>query len=357
MAVHAGGRSAVNPREELAKWMGARQKHHSEYVKLLNDRKTEIHNIEIDHGPRSDIYVAALREFERHDQQFDRLQAVVRRPINSLAVPPWIFWLLALGLAVLEAPVNKFLFDYAIQGTNLTSYLVSTAFAILLLLLAHLGGRCIRQVWSEYRRRIVWSNLIIACLALVVLAILISILTIGRARYSAGAADPGLNGLFSDIGGQVSQHGFFSSLLNAFSDVSALILFTVNFGGVTIATLLGFFSHDPDKDFDHAEAALKKATRRLNKLQAKYAQSRIKVIRRFTPDLTGASRNFADANNKIIEMKTLLEIPLDQWDQFVLDDLDTLADEAKDNDVASQLAGSRLPPSEVTKGANIRPLR
>src|SRR4029079_14371018 len=237
MAVHAGGRSAVNPREELAKWRAARQKHHSEYVKLLNDRKTEIHNIEIDHGPRSDIYMAALREFERHDQQFDRLQAVVRRPINSLAVPPWIFWLLALGLAVLEAPVNKFLFDYAIQGTNLTSYLVSTAFAILLLLLAHLGGRCIRQVWSEYRRRVVWSNLIIACLSICALALLISILTIGRARYSAGAADPGIGGLFSDIGGQVSQHGFMSSLFAAFGDVSALILFTVNFGGSLIAML------------------------------------------------------------------------------------------------------------------------
>ncbi len=97
--------------------------------------------------------------------------------------------------------------------------------------------------------------------------------------------------------------------------------------------------------------------RRLNKLQAKYAQSRAKVIRKFTPDLTGASRNFADANNKIIEMKTLLSEPLDEWDRFVLDDLDTLAEEAMDNDVGSQLAGSRLPPSEVTKGANIRPLR
>jgi hypothetical protein len=356
MVLQAQGHGA-NTREELARWMGARHKHHSEYVKLLNERKNEIANVDLDHGPRSDIYMAALRDFERHDQQFDRLQAVVRRPINNLNVPAWIFWILATGLAILEAPVNKFLFDYAIQGTNLTSYLVSTAFAILLLLLAHLGGRCIRQVWSEYRRRVVWSNLIIACLAVVVLAVLISILTIGRARYSAGAADPGLGGLFGDIGGQVSQHGFFASLINAFSDVSALILFTVNFGGVVIAMLLGFFSHDPDKDFDHSEAALRKATRRLSRLQAKYAQSRARVIRKFTPDLTGASRNFADTNNRIIEMKTLLSLPLDEWDQFVLDDLDTLAEEAAQNDVGSQLAGSRLPPSEVTKGANIRPLR
>jgi succinate dehydrogenase hydrophobic anchor subunit len=356
MALQARGRSA-DPREELARWMGARQKCHSEYVKLLNERKNEILSLEIDHGPRSEAYASALHEYERHDQQFDRLQAVVRRPINNLSIAPWVFWLLAVGLAILEAPVNKFLFDYAIQGSNLTSYLVSTAFAILLLLLAHLCGKCLRQIWSEYRRRVVWHNLIIALLAICVLAILVSILTIGRARYSAGAADPGIGGLFSDIGGQVSQHGFLSSLLYAFTDVSALILFTVNFGGIVIAMLLGFFSHDPDKDFDHAEIALRKATRRLSKIQGKYAQSRVKAIRKFTPDLSGASRNFADANNKIIEMKTLLNHPLDEWDQFVLDNLDTLADEAEAADVGSQLAGSRLPPSEVTKNANIRPLR
>jgi len=356
MGLQARGRTA-EPREELAKWMGARQKHHSEYVKLLNERKNDIAAIDLDHGPRSEAYAAALRDYERNDQQFDRLQAVVRRPINNIGMAAWVFWILALGLALLEAPVNKFLFDYAIQGSNLTSYVVSTAFAILLLLLAHLCGRCIRQVWSEYRRRVVWSNLIIALLSICALALLISILTIGRARYSAGAADPGIGGLFSDIGGQVSQHGFMSSLFAAFGDVSALILFTVNFGGSLIAMLLGFFSHDPDKDFDHSEIALRKATKRLSKIQGKYAQSRAKTIRKFTPDLAGASRNFADSNNKIIEMKTLLGYPLDEWDQFVLDSLDTLADEAEADDVGSQLAGSRLPPSEVTKGVNIRPLR
>src|SRR5689334_9577968 len=179
MGLQARGRTA-EPREELAKWMGARQKHHSEYVKLLNERKNDIAAIDLDHGPRSEAYAAALRDYERHDQQFDRLQAVVRRPINNIGMAAWVFWILALGLALLEAPVNKFLFDYAIQGSNLTSYVVSTAFAILLLLLAHLCGRCIRQVWSEYRRRVVWSNLIIALLSICALALLISILTIGR---------------------------------------------------------------------------------------------------------------------------------------------------------------------------------
>lgn len=330
----ARGRAAGDPEEELARWLGTRQKHHSEYVKLLNERKNELLAIQIDHGPRSDIYKNAKRELDRHDSQFERIQAVIRRPINKVGIAPWTFWLFALALAVFEAPINKFLFDYAIQGTNLTSYIVSTVFAVLLLLLAHLGGKCIRQVWSEFRRRVVWSNLAVAALSIVVLALLISILTIGRARYSAGAADPGLGNLFSEIGGQVGQLGFFGSLVAAFSDTSALVLFTVNLGGVLAALLLGFFSHDPDKDLDHADTALQKSSRQIAHLQKKYAKSRAKAIRKLSPDLTGTSRNYAESNNRIIEIKTLLRLPLDQTDGFILDSLDDLASEAEENEDA-----------------------
>ena len=256
------GRAAGDPEEDLARWLGTRQKHHSEYVKLLNERKNELLALQIDHGPRSDIYRNAKRELDRTDSQFERYHAVLRRPLNKFDMAPWAFWLFALALAIFEAPINKFLFDYAIQGTNLTSYVISTVFAVLLLLLAHMCGKCIRQIWSEYRRRVVWSNIIIAAIGIVVLAFLISILTIGRARYSAGAADPGLGDLFGEIGGKVGELGFFGSLGEAFSDTSALILFTVNLGGALAVLLLGFFSHEPDRDFEHADNALKKSSTR-----------------------------------------------------------------------------------------------
>ena len=328
------GRAAGDPEEDLARWLGTRQKHHSEYVKLLNERKNELLALQIDHGPRSDIYKNAKRELDRSDSQFERYHAVIRRPLNKFGIAPWIFWAFALALAVFEAPINKFLFDYAIQGTNLTSYIISTVFAVLLLLLAHMAGKCIRQIWSEYRRRIVWSNVIIAALAIVVLAFLISILTIGRARYSAGAADPGLGDLFNEIGGKVGQLGFFGSLGEAFSDTSALILFTVNLAGALALLLMGFFSHEPDKDFEHADNDLKKSARAIARLQKKYARSRAKTIRKFTPDLTGTSRNYAESNNRIIEIKSLLHMPLDNTDMFILDTLDDLAAEAEENEDA-----------------------
>ncbi len=351
-------RAAGDPEEDLARWLGTRQKHHSEYVKLLNERRNELLTLQIDHGPRSDIYKNAKRELDRHDSQFERFQSVIRRPINKFGIAPWAFWLFALALAVFEAPINKFLFDYAIQGTNLTSYIISTVFAVLLLLLAHLAGKCIRQVWSEYRRRVVWSNVAIAIIAVVVLTILICILTIGRARYSAGAADPGLGNLFSEIGGKVGELGFFGSLGEAFSDTSALILFTVNFGGVLAVLLLGFFSHEPDKDFEHADDALQKSSKVIAKLQKKYAKSRAKTIRRFAPDLTGTSRNYAESNNRIIELKTLMRMPLDEQDEFILDTLDDLASEAEENeDVQSRRSQTHSAVEDDEQGQSAVKLR
>ena len=70
------GRAAGDPEEDLARWLGTRQKHHSEYVKLLNERKNELLALQIDHGPRSDIYKNAKRELDRTDSQFERYHAV-----------------------------------------------------------------------------------------------------------------------------------------------------------------------------------------------------------------------------------------------------------------------------------------
>ena len=70
------------------------------------------------------------------------------------------------------------------------------------------------------------------------------------------------------------------------------------------------------------------------KLQKKYAKSRVKTIRKFAPDLTGTSRNYAESNNRIIEIKSLLRMALDDTDMFILDTLDDLAAEAEENEDA-----------------------
>jgi hypothetical protein len=355
--IHQVNRSG-DPEEDLARWLGLRQKHRSEYVKLLNERKNELLAAQIDHGPRSDAYRNTKRESERHESQFDRISAVIRRPVNRFDIRTWIFWVFAIALALFEAPINKYLFDVAIQGTNLTSYVISAVFAILLLLLAHLAGKCMRQIWSEYRKRLVWSNLLVSVLATLVLGLLVSILTIGRAKFSAGSADPGLGSLFNHIGGEVNQLGFFGSLSSAFSDTSALILFTVNLGAILTAVLLGFFSHDPDKDFDHASTALQSSLKKLADLQKRYANSRTKIIRNLSPDLAGVSRNYSESNNRIIEIKTMLKMPLDDDDKFIIDTLDTLASETDENeDLRPTYAAAQADSDDNVSAAKLRPVK
>ena len=82
----------------------------------------------------------------------------------------------------------------------------------------------------------------------------------------------------------------------------------------------------------------------------KYARSRAKTIRKFAPDLTGTSRNYAESNNRIIEIKSLLRMPLDDTDMFILDTLDDLAAEADENEDAP---GRQSYPAEAEAEAEV----
>jgi hypothetical protein len=58
--------------------------------------------------------------------------------------------LAARSLAAVETPVNKFLFDVALQSSNVASYAVSFAMAAFGLMLAHIAGRQMRQYYSDF---------------------------------------------------------------------------------------------------------------------------------------------------------------------------------------------------------------
>ena len=94
----------------------------------------------------------------------------IGRPVNRLALPPGAFFALAVGLALVETPVNKFLFDVALQNSNLASYLVSFVVAVFLLISAHIAGKLVRQVWGEFEKKLYVANIVIACVIMVVLA-------------------------------------------------------------------------------------------------------------------------------------------------------------------------------------------
>lgn len=328
----AGKRSTiddnVSPQDALAEWEGRRYGAHSEYLKIINLRENELLDASGKVGPRSSSFVNAKHDLQKAEMQRDGIQGVLRRPLNKYHVRGGYFAAFAVALALLEAPVNKFLFDVAMQSLGIFSFLASVVLALCLLILAHLAGKSIRQVWSEYRRRVVWSSLAVFLLILTVLTGIVGILTVGRALTSASTL-ASFQDMFSAVQNTVASRGFWGALADAFSDISALILATVNIGGIFASMMLAFFTHDPDKDFDAAAGEVDHLRAHLDKLDAQYSKAKAAVIRRHAPDLTVFSTSFKNANMHVIEAKKKLGLSLDDEDRLMIDKLDTLAEDSE----------------------------
>jgi hypothetical protein len=328
-AARNGNDRPLDNREGLALWISQRASAFAEYKRVLNERENDLLALSEAKGTRSAANKDAERQLHDARVEYGQIKGVIRRPLNRLNVRWRYFAAFALGLAILEAPVNKFLFDIALQGSPFVSFSVSIAVAFFLLIMAHLAGKCLRQVWGEYRRKVIWSNVFIFLAATLGVATVICILTVGRAATSNAAMISGFGDLFSVVSNKIGALGLWGTLSHAFSDISSLILATVNLGGVSAALLLAYFTHDPDKDFDVAATELEHCRATVGKLHATFLKERNRIVGGFKPDLTGISHKHGNANKNVIEFKTRLGLNLDDEDRIVIDELDRLAEDSE----------------------------
>ncbi len=306
--------------ENIARRMAAK----AAYQGVLDQRNGALVSVSEQSGDQSKPYLHVRQRLERDEQQLDRIKVVVRRPISRMEVQPWVLLLVGIGLALLEAPANKFLFDVALQSTGLASYGASAAVTAFLLILAHFAGRGIRQIWSDYRRRVIVSSVLTFIACFVVATFIVCVLTVARAAF---ANDTGsIEDIVKGVSGTVADQGPLNAVLTALGNTSALVLACINIGGIVVTLLLAFFSHDSDRDFDHAETNVERGEKALAKIHLQYLKARQKLIRQYSPDLLGYVGNYNAANQRVVELKTLLNRPLDDDDRFVLTDLDRLSD-------------------------------
>jgi hypothetical protein len=324
----------VRPEDALAESESRRYGAHSEYLKIINLRENELLEASGKVGPKSSSFQNAKSDLQKAEMQREGIQGVLRRPLNKYHVRGGYFAVFAVALALLEAPVNKFLFDVALQSLGIVSFLASVVLALCALILAHLAGKSIRQVWSEYRHRVVWSSLGAFLIIVAVLTVMVSILTVGRALTSANSVAT-FQDMFAAVKSTVVSQGLFGALTAAFSDISALILATVNIGGIFASMMLAFFTHDPDKDYDAAAEEVDRHRALLDKLDAQYSKAKAAVIRRHAPDLTVFSTNYKNANMRVIEAKKKLNLPLDDQDHLMIDQFDTLAEDSELGETAA----------------------
>lgn len=313
-----------DPLALLAEYLSQRVAAKAAYQGVLDQRNSALVSVNEMSGERSKRYVSLQKRLDRDEQQLERIKVVVRRPISRMGVRPFVLVLIGVGLALLEAPANKFLFDVALQSSGAASYGASAAVTAFLLILAHFAGRGIRQVWSDYRRQVVVSSILTFIVCIAVAAFIVGVLTVARAAFANEAGT--IEDILKGVQGSVADQGPVSAVMAALSNTSALVLACINIGGIVVTLLLAFFAHDSDRDYDHAQSNVDRGEAELAKIHQAYLKVREKTIRRFAPDLLGYVGNYNSANQRVVELKTRLDRPLDDDDRLVLTDLDHFAE-------------------------------
>lgn len=319
--------ATINPRDALANAVAERSQARKAYMAVLDERGNALMAVNEKSGTRSKAYVALEGKLKAARHDVIKIKTSVKRPIARWHVRPLVTAIVALGLALLEAPANKFLFDVALQSSGFVSYCVSFGVTIFLLIFAHIAGRSIRQVWSDYRSKVIWSNVLIFLVCIGVALFIVGVLTVARAAFARVGGTIG--DLLSGVAGNVTELGPIGALFAALGDTSALVLACINLGGMAVAFIIAFFSHDSDRDFDHAQNAVDRFEAQMEKMHDTYLRNRAAIVKQYAPDLVGLSGTYNNADGQVIQLKTRLQIPLDDDDRFVLTDLDQMSEDAE----------------------------
>ena len=238
-------------------WLSGKARR-ARYSKILNERENELLAASARSGPRSNRFKEAASEIEEAKLQRDEIYGVVRRPLNRYSVKFGYIAVFVVLLAFLELLVNKFLFDVTLGSFGLVSYATAFVVSFSMVIVAHMAGKFFRQIYSDYRSKIVWSYLVTGLLIVCGLTVLVCIITVGRSLTAANAAIGSFDDMFSAVTASVVEKGILSTVVDAFSEMSGLILATVNIAGIFAAMLLGFLMHDPDKDYDLSATKVEK---------------------------------------------------------------------------------------------------
>jgi hypothetical protein len=337
-----------DPHAALAQSLARRFEATAGYKNVLDERGNALMAVNERSGPRSKSYASIESKLKKDDQQLERIKMAVRRPISRWGVRTWILALVAVVLAIFEAPANKFLFDNALQSFGFASMAASFATTAFLLLLAHFAGRSIRQIWSDYRHKIIWSNVLIFLGCVAFAGAMVSVLTVARSTFASTASTVG--DLISGI--QTITTLGPAAITQALTDPAAIVLAMLNLGAFGATFVLAFFSHDSDRDFDHAQNAVDKGEARLEKVHERYLAERAKLVKGLAPDLIGFAANYNTANSRIIELKTRLQMSLDDDDRFVLTDLDQMSEDAERQE---QIGPDETPPPAIPAAQRVEP--
>jgi hypothetical protein len=275
-------------------------------------------------GPASKQWELYEGELQSAKGTCQDIFASLGRLTDAKSIPDWFILLLAIGFAFLEAPINKFMLDNILQGSNFDSYASSLFLTLIMLLLAHIAGNQLRQIRGAYEGRWYWSKIVVAVFLLAVLSTCVGALTIGRAYYSTAGAGLPSSDIFLEIKVRVQNVGPWGAFVAALSDKAAFFLATLNLAGIAGALLLAFISNDSDMVYQSALDKADKTGRKLKRLAKKYDARNGKIAGKYSRRISNLATAYGAQNAEVIALKKARNSPLADEDKVDVSDLDQL---------------------------------
>jgi len=343
---------------EESQVLGARAQSLSRYRHLLGQRDGKLATLRDTIGPAGDRWKRAEDQLYHAAADTRAIYAKLGRLTDGNGLAVGWFIGAAIILALLEAPINKFMLDNILRGSNFDSYVISVFVTFVMLALAHYAGHHLRQFRSEYEERIYLSKIVVSMVILIILLGCISVLTIGRAFYSTAALVAVGKDIFSEIGRQVITVGLWQTLKAALSDNSALFLACLNTAGLAIAFLAAFTRYDSDKNYESAIDAERRANKALAKLETKYSQAVSRVAKNFEPKLSGVAAAYGAQTARLVTLKANRGAQITAEDQYDIAQEDVLLSQARSElgQKAQQRAADRPAPRSIEEAQPVLPL-
>lgn len=314
----------VNQKDNLSHVEGLRAGSITAYKNLLAGRDSQLGALRKTYGPASETWERIENELRDAEHKCRAIYAQLQRPTDGKPISFWWFVLAAVILAALEAPINKFMLDNILRGSNFESYVISLFMTLIMLVLAHLAGHQTRQIRGAYQETVYISNIVVAVVILIVLAMCVGALTIGRAFYTVAGPIPDGRDIFSEISKQVLTVGPWTAFLNALSDKAAFFLASLNTAGITCAFFTAFITHDSDKIYQSALDGVAAASKKLFRIERKYNGMVEKTAKKFASKLANMAAAYGSQNAEIVALKRSRGIALTEEDKLDLTSHDRL---------------------------------
>lgn len=273
-------------RADLSEFM---QEVHERRAAYEEERDAKIQRVET-HNARRDVHILeyksrleALRRlkgdgspiYQQAKDSFDEAQDAMRTKTDDMARPVSIhlhnkvYYLIFILLAFAEVPINLPAIEQVFRESRLLSGLLAIVLGCVLIVIAHILGRLLRQWQHAKVNGYGLIHLLFIGLSLLVSGAMVYLLFELRVRYMTN--DTG--GIFGGNAADMMQGG---QLFLAF-----------NLAIVLVGTMVAFAHHDPDPDYQTAHENFRRAKKVYDRLKEDYEQERHRLQRQF--DMRAAS--------------------------------------------------------------------